>query len=86
MFIVYLKAFYLKALLKSFPEAKDKLLRQGTEFFTGNQSGRLCIGILVTWEVNVCPAVKVDHPDLFILSSLSSLATRDQQPNIEEET
>ena len=74
---------YLKASLQSFPEAKDKLLRQGREFFTGNQSSRLCIGILVAWEVSLCPAIKVDHLDLF---SLTSLATRDQQPNIEEQT
>ena len=54
-------------------------MRQGTEFFARDQSSRLCIGILVTGEVSVGPAVKVDHLDLF------SLATRDQQPNIEDQ-
>ena len=73
-------------LLKSFPEAKDKTLRQSIKFFTWNQSSGLCVGILVSWEVSLGPAVKVDHLDLFSLASLASQATRHQEPNIEKQT
>ena len=79
--------FYLKALLSSFPETKEKSFRQSTtEFFARDQSSRLCIRILVTGEVSVGPAVKVDHLELFSLTSLASLTTRDQEPNIEDQT
>ena len=74
----------LMKFLKSFPEAKDKFWRQGSECFTGNQSSRLCIGSLVSREVSRVPAVEVDHLDLRSLATLG--AARDQQPDIEEQS
>ena len=79
-----MKWFILMKFSKSFPEAKGKFRRQGIESVTGNQSSRLCIGSFLSREVSVSPAVEIDHLDLFSLPT--PWASRDQQPNIGQQT
>ena len=79
-----MKWFILMKFSKCFPEAKGKFRRQGIESVTGNQSSRLCIGSFLSREVSVSPAVEIDHLDLFSLPT--PWASRDQQPNIGQQT